>query len=258
MPSDAIGRPGQRHVDPPEQIPGARAVDPRRLRELGRHGDEVGAHPEHGERHEQADERQDDRQPGVEDAQSPDEVVERRDDALERQRQAEHEQEQQPTGRRGCAAGRSRSRPSWQITSETGTTPSTMSTLETAAARPCSRPGTRRRSCPTAGPPATQAGRHVPDGWSAVVKMLMNGRTVIAISSDQQQLGRCRARGGRRSSRSVPREALDRQDDEQHQDDRARRRGRMPARPVARRTPGCRSGCPGRMVALPGPPPVET
>ena len=82
-------RPGQWHVDPPEQGPGVRAVDAGRLGDVAWHGGEVSPHPEHPERHEQRDEGEHDREPGVEDSHLPLQEVERSDDALERQRQPE-------------------------------------------------------------------------------------------------------------------------------------------------------------------------
>ena len=124
-----------------------------------------------------ADERQDDREPRVEDPELPGEEVERRDDALERQRQAEHEQEQQPTRAPGMRR-RPMAKPAIvEITSEIGTTASTMNTLENeqrAHVRDLERvdevaPLRIRR--PRRGPSGT-----LPDGWSAVVKMLRNGQ----------------------------------------------------------------------------------
>ena len=56
-------RPGERHVDLPEQVPRAGAVDAGGLGQLPGHVHEVRPHPEHREGHVQADQRQDDRQP---------------------------------------------------------------------------------------------------------------------------------------------------------------------------------------------------
>ena len=88
-------RPRERDVDAPEQVPGGRAIDAGRLRDLGRHVDEVGAHPEDGKGHVQADQRQHDRKPSVVDPHRPLQEVERDDDPCERERQPEHEQEEE-------------------------------------------------------------------------------------------------------------------------------------------------------------------
>src|SRR5665647_672168 len=84
----------QRDVDPPEELPQVRPVDPGGLRDVVRDVGEVRPHPEHGERHVQAEERQDDRPPGVQEPEVPHLVVERDDDALERQGQPEQERDE--------------------------------------------------------------------------------------------------------------------------------------------------------------------
>jgi hypothetical protein len=70
----------ERDVDMPEQVPGGRAIDARRLRDLSRHIDKVGAHPEDGKGHVQGDQRQHDREPGVVDPRCPLQEVDRDDE----------------------------------------------------------------------------------------------------------------------------------------------------------------------------------
>ena len=112
IPSDASAGRASGTWIAPEELPGRRAVDARRLGELVRHVQEVRAHPEHAERHVQPDQRQDDRPARVQQAHAADLVVDRDDHALERQRQAEQEEHEDDAGRRGCAGVRARSRPS--------------------------------------------------------------------------------------------------------------------------------------------------
>ena len=88
-------RPRERDVDVPEQVPGGRAIDAGRLRELARHVDEVGAHPKDGKGHVQGDQRKRDRDPGVVDPRRPLQEVDRDDEPLERERQPEYIQEEE-------------------------------------------------------------------------------------------------------------------------------------------------------------------
>lgn len=88
-------RPRERNVDLPEQVPGGRAIDAGRLRNLAGHVDEVGAHPEYGKGHVQGNQRQHDREPSVVDSHRPLQEVDRDDNPLERERQPEHKQEEE-------------------------------------------------------------------------------------------------------------------------------------------------------------------
>ena len=88
-------RPREREVDAPEQIPGGRAVDAGRLRDLSRHVDEMGTHPEDGKGHVQADQRQHDRERCCKCPIARSRIVDRDDDPGEWERQPEHEQEQE-------------------------------------------------------------------------------------------------------------------------------------------------------------------
>jgi hypothetical protein len=79
-------------VDPPEELPGRRTVDPARLRQLARRVDEVRPHPVHAEGHEEPDEREDERPACVEQPEAAHLEVDRHDHALERQSEAEQQE----------------------------------------------------------------------------------------------------------------------------------------------------------------------
>ncbi len=89
------GRPRERNVDLPEQVPGGRAIDAGRLRDLAGHVDKMSAHPEDGKGHVQGDQRQHDREPSVVDTNRPIQEVDRDDNPLERKRQPEHKKEEE-------------------------------------------------------------------------------------------------------------------------------------------------------------------
>ena len=144
---------GQRHVDPPEQLPrrapSTRAASDSSVGMLTK----CARIQKTRERHVQADERQDDRPAGVEQPESADQVVERDDDARERQRQPEQEQDEQRVRQPGTRRWPMAKPAIVAMTTETGTTPSTMSTLERAA-RPCcacSKASTKLPHCGSAG-----------------------------------------------------------------------------------------------------------
>ena len=69
------------------------------------------------------------------------------------------------------------------MTSEIGTTASTMNTLDASSALMFAtlNASTKLPHCGSAGQDSPTG--TLPDGWSAVVKMLRNGRIVIAISA---------------------------------------------------------------------------
>ncbi len=78
-------------MDLPEQIPGGRAINASRVRELRRHIDKVGTHPEDGKGHIQGDQGQNDCETSVIYMYRPLQEVDRDDDTRERERQPEHE-----------------------------------------------------------------------------------------------------------------------------------------------------------------------
>ena len=148
----------ERHVDAPEEVERGRAVDAGGLRELLGHAQEVGAHPEDAEGHVEPDERQDDGQLRVVEAELADDEVERDDDARERQREPEQEEEEERPrpGMRRCPMAK----PAMVAkTTETGTTPSTMSTLEVRRAPMCAWSKASRKL-----PHCGSAGQAMPEG----------------------------------------------------------------------------------------------
>ena len=186
--------PRERDVDAPEQVPGGRAIDKGRFRNLGWHVHEVGAHPEDGKGHVQADQRQHDREPSVVDPDRPLQVVERDDDAPEGQRQSKHKQEQKHarTGDPQETDGERCHGRDDQRNRHHGNHDERTRCQERGHVRHFERfdKVAPLRVCGPFEPLGT-----VPDGCSAVVKMLMKGRIVIAIST------RSRARPAKSSPR---------------------------------------------------------
>ena len=71
---------------------------------------------------------------------------------------------------------------------DTGTTPSTMSTLDVSSALMCAwlKASTKLPHCGSAG--HDRPGGTLPDGWSAVVNRLRNGTMVITMSTSSRRL----------------------------------------------------------------------